>query len=214
MQGRAKMAPCSGSSQLVAALRMRRSHRAQPVAEIAPTGKLRAAINYGNAVLASKDANGQPQGVSVDLARALGARIGVPVELVTYDAAGKVSSSVEPVGHRVPRHRPGARDGHRIHRAVRHDRRRLSRSCKFSYQVERGSRPRRHARRRRRRQRVRPLPHARAQGGDARARADVARGGRHDGRAEPRRRSGREAAARSRRRRVPERAAASRAASW
>jgi polar amino acid transport system substrate-binding protein len=67
---------------------------AQPVAEIAPTGKLRAAINYGNAVLASKDASGQPQGVSVDLARALGARIGVPVELITFDSAGKVSSSV------------------------------------------------------------------------------------------------------------------------
>lgn len=67
---------------------------AQPVAEIAPTGKLRAAINYGNAVLASRDANGQPQGVSVDLARALGARIGVPVELITFDSAGKVSSSV------------------------------------------------------------------------------------------------------------------------
>ena len=67
---------------------------AQPVAEIAPTGKLRAAINYGNPILASKDASGQPQGVSVDLARALGARLGVPVELVTFDSAGKVSSSV------------------------------------------------------------------------------------------------------------------------
>jgi len=67
---------------------------AQPVAEIAPTGKLRAAINYGNAVLASRDANGQPQGVSVDLARALAARAGVPVELITFDSAGKVSSSV------------------------------------------------------------------------------------------------------------------------
>ena len=67
---------------------------AQPVAELAPTGKLRAAINYGNAVLASKDANGQPQGVSVDLARALAARIGIPVELITFDSAGKVSSSV------------------------------------------------------------------------------------------------------------------------
>ena len=79
----------AASFALVAALAS-----AQPVAEIAPTGKLRAAINYGNAVLASKDANGQPQGVSVDLARALAARIGVPVELITYDAAGKVSSSV------------------------------------------------------------------------------------------------------------------------
>ena len=67
---------------------------AQPTAEIAPTGRLRAAINYGNPILASKDASGQPQGVSVDLARALGARIGVPVELVTFDSAGKVSSSV------------------------------------------------------------------------------------------------------------------------
>jgi polar amino acid transport system substrate-binding protein len=37
---------------------------------------------------------GSPKGVSVDLARALGARIGVPVELVTFDSAGKVSSSV------------------------------------------------------------------------------------------------------------------------
>jgi len=67
---------------------------AQPVTEIAPTGTLRAAINYGNPILASKDASGQPQGLSVDLARALGARIGVPVELVTFDSAGKVSSSV------------------------------------------------------------------------------------------------------------------------
>jgi polar amino acid transport system substrate-binding protein len=67
---------------------------AQPAMEIAPTGKLRAAINYGNPILATRDVNGQPQGVSVDLARALGARIGVPVELITFDSAGKVSSSV------------------------------------------------------------------------------------------------------------------------
>lgn len=63
----------------------------EAVKELAPTGKLRAAINYGNPVLAQRDAaTGQPRGVSVDLARELGARLGAPVELVTFDAAGKV----------------------------------------------------------------------------------------------------------------------------
>jgi polar amino acid transport system substrate-binding protein len=59
--------------------------------ELAPSGKLRAAINFGNPILASKDATtGEARGVSVDLARELGRRLGVPVELVTYAAAGKV----------------------------------------------------------------------------------------------------------------------------
>jgi polar amino acid transport system substrate-binding protein len=59
--------------------------------EIASKDHLRAAINFGNPVLAQKDpATGQPRGVSVDLARELGRRLGVPVELVTYDSAGNV----------------------------------------------------------------------------------------------------------------------------
>jgi polar amino acid transport system substrate-binding protein len=59
--------------------------------DLAPTGKVRAAINFGNPVLAQRDpATGEPRGVSVDLARELGRRLGVPVELVTFDAAGKV----------------------------------------------------------------------------------------------------------------------------
>ena len=59
--------------------------------DLAPTGKLRAAINLGNSVLAQKDdASGQPKGITPDLARELGRRLSVPVELVTYDAAGKV----------------------------------------------------------------------------------------------------------------------------
>ncbi len=60
------------------------------VSDLAPTGKLRAAINYGNPVLASRDASGQPKGVSVDLARELAKRLGVPLEPVTFTAAGKV----------------------------------------------------------------------------------------------------------------------------
>ncbi|MGH6684912.1 MAG: ABC transporter substrate-binding protein [Pseudolabrys sp.] len=64
---------------------------ADALKDIAPTGKLRAAINLGNGVLAQQDeATGQPKGITPDLARELGRRLGVPVELITYNAAGKV----------------------------------------------------------------------------------------------------------------------------
>jgi polar amino acid transport system substrate-binding protein len=56
--------------------------------DLTPTGVLRASINLGNPVLA----NGTPEapgGVTVDLARALGERLGVPVELLCFDAARK-----------------------------------------------------------------------------------------------------------------------------
>ena len=63
---------------------------------MAPTGKLRAAINFGNPILATKDAaTGEARGVSVDLARELGHRLGVPVKLVTFNAAGKVVEAVK-----------------------------------------------------------------------------------------------------------------------
>jgi polar amino acid transport system substrate-binding protein len=72
------------------------SNLAPVVADLAPTGKLRAAINFGNPVLAAKDpATGEARGVSVDLARELGRRLGVPVELVNYDAAGKVVEALK-----------------------------------------------------------------------------------------------------------------------
>jgi len=64
------------------------------VKEIAPTGKLRAAINLGNAVLAQKGADG-PKGVSVDLSRELARRLGVPIELTTFEAAGKVFEGIK-----------------------------------------------------------------------------------------------------------------------
>jgi polar amino acid transport system substrate-binding protein len=60
------------------------------VTDLAPSGKLRAAINFGNPVLASRDAQGQPKGVSVYLATELAKRLGVPLEVVPFDAAGKV----------------------------------------------------------------------------------------------------------------------------
>jgi polar amino acid transport system substrate-binding protein len=59
--------------------------------DLAPTGKLRAAINLGNSVLAQTDeATGKPKGITPDLANELGKRLGVPVELITFNAAGKV----------------------------------------------------------------------------------------------------------------------------
>jgi polar amino acid transport system substrate-binding protein len=66
------------------------------VADLAPTGKLRAAINFGNPILAAKLAGtGEPAGLSVDLSRELARRLGVPVELVTYTAAGRVVQGIK-----------------------------------------------------------------------------------------------------------------------
>jgi polar amino acid transport system substrate-binding protein len=59
------------------------------VNDLAPTGTLRAAINLGNPVLAQGDA-AAPSGVTVDLARELARRAGLPLALVPFDAAGKV----------------------------------------------------------------------------------------------------------------------------
>jgi polar amino acid transport system substrate-binding protein len=66
------------------------------VRELAPTGRLRAAINFGNSVLAQPDpAGGPPRGVSGELARELARRLGVGIDYVTFDAAGKVFEALE-----------------------------------------------------------------------------------------------------------------------
>jgi polar amino acid transport system substrate-binding protein len=64
--------------------------------DLAPTGKLRVGINYGNPVLATRDSgSGELRGVAVDLARELGKRIGVSVELVPFESAGKMVQGVK-----------------------------------------------------------------------------------------------------------------------
>ena len=63
-------------------------------AAFAPKGPLRASINLGNPILARRGADGKPAGVSVDLAAALAQQLGVPLELLEFDAAAK---SVEAV---------------------------------------------------------------------------------------------------------------------
>jgi len=64
--------------------------------DLAPTGNVRAAINLGNPVLAQRDADtGEVRGVSVDIARELSRRLNIPVEFVTFDAAGKVFAALQ-----------------------------------------------------------------------------------------------------------------------
>lgn len=69
--------------------------RAGAIAELAPTGTLRAAINLGNPILARRGADGAPQGVSVDLAREVARRLGVAITLVPFDAAGATVEAVK-----------------------------------------------------------------------------------------------------------------------
>ena len=66
------------------------------LSDLAPTGKLRVGINYGNPVLAKRDPrSGDLSGVAVDLARELGKRVNVPVELVPFESAGKMFDAVK-----------------------------------------------------------------------------------------------------------------------
>jgi polar amino acid transport system substrate-binding protein len=72
-------------SEMTAALR----------AELAPSGRLRVGLNYGNFLLVLKDdADGAPRGIAPDLARELGRRVGAPVEFVRYDQAGTMADAV------------------------------------------------------------------------------------------------------------------------
>jgi len=63
------------------------------VRAFAPTGRLRASINTGNPILAAPDGAGA-KGVSVDLARGFAQRLGVPIELMVFDTAGKSVDAV------------------------------------------------------------------------------------------------------------------------
>src|SRR6266481_7241296 len=66
------------------------------LSDLAPTGTLRVGINYGNPILAQRDAgSGELRGIAVDLGRELGKRVGAPVELVGFESAGKMFDAVK-----------------------------------------------------------------------------------------------------------------------
>jgi polar amino acid transport system substrate-binding protein len=63
-------------------------------ADLAPNGTLRVGINFGNELLTRRDpATQAPAGVALDLAWELGRRLGVPVKIVSYEAAGDLADS-------------------------------------------------------------------------------------------------------------------------
>lgn len=62
--------------------------------DLAPTGILRVSINLGNPVLAQGSATA-PSGVTVDIARELGVRLGLPIELRCFEAARESFEAME-----------------------------------------------------------------------------------------------------------------------
>ena len=86
---------CLGGAALLAGCAATGPDARVAAAELAPTGRLRAAINFGNPILASRGASGEPTGVSVDLAREVARRLDVTPELVTFNSAGAVVEAVK-----------------------------------------------------------------------------------------------------------------------
>ena len=69
-------------------------NQADLVAELAPTGVLRAAINLGNFLLVTdKAANGDPVGVSPDMAAEVARRLGVEVQYVPMATPGEIADT-------------------------------------------------------------------------------------------------------------------------
>jgi polar amino acid transport system substrate-binding protein len=68
----------------------------QVIAQLAPFGHLRAGINLGNNLLVTgRDPSGDPTGVAPDMARAIAARLGVPVKLASFAGAGETADAVD-----------------------------------------------------------------------------------------------------------------------
>lgn len=63
-------------------------------AELTPTGKLRAGINFQNVLLTTLGSNGEQGGVAVEFARELARRLAVPLEIISYKSAGALADSV------------------------------------------------------------------------------------------------------------------------
>ena len=75
---------CAMATEITSALR----------SELAPSGTLRVGINHGNNLLVVS-MTPEPRGTAPDLGRELGRRLGVPVQFVPYDSAGKLGDGVK-----------------------------------------------------------------------------------------------------------------------
>ena len=62
--------------------------------DTATAGVLSVAINYGNPILACRDAQGEPAGVSVDIARRIASELSLECRLVPFDAAKDATAAV------------------------------------------------------------------------------------------------------------------------
>jgi len=69
---------------------------AAAVSALTPTGTLRAAINLGNFLLVTgKGSDGNPEGVSPDMARALAEQLGVELELLRFKTPAAITDAAD-----------------------------------------------------------------------------------------------------------------------
>lgn len=63
-------------------------------ADLASTGTLRAGVNYGNPILATKEpATGRSSGVAIAMLEEVGRRLGVPVAIVAYESVAAMGDA-------------------------------------------------------------------------------------------------------------------------
>jgi polar amino acid transport system substrate-binding protein len=76
-----------------------RAAPAAVTAQLAPSGTLRAGINYNNPLLSHRDdKTGELTGVAVDLSQELARRLGIKVALLPFDAAGALAAAAKTGG--------------------------------------------------------------------------------------------------------------------
>ena len=63
-------------------------------AELTPSGRLRAGINFQNQLLTTLGPNGEQGGVAVEFAHELARRLAVPLEIIPFKSAGALADSV------------------------------------------------------------------------------------------------------------------------
>ena len=69
---------------------------AEAKVQLAPTGVLRAGVNMGNFLLVTgRTPDGDPDGCSPDMARAIAAKLGVPCKLVPFKTPGELGDAVD-----------------------------------------------------------------------------------------------------------------------